>query len=106
MNDFCLLLKAIAWKEWNTVFYLLDGILAEYLEGEIESSKDKFNSVWKSLDEHKSYEFAQFSVFNDISFLRAFIVNYKIKYKLETPEEKAQRMSIHYSARDMITYGG
>ena len=83
MTDLNLLKKAIAWNEWNTVFYLLDGLLGEYLEGEIESSKDKFNTIWKSLPESKAFEYASNSVFNNISCFTTYVTAYKKKYLVE-----------------------
>ena len=41
MVDYGLLKKVIARKEWNTVFYLLDQLYSEYVEGDWEYSNTK-----------------------------------------------------------------
>jgi hypothetical protein len=44
MNGRKLLELALLHKEYNCAAYLMIGFAAEYLEGEMESSKDVFNS--------------------------------------------------------------
>lgn len=43
MIDIGLMLRALEWKEFKTVAYLMIGLYAEYCEGFIESSREKFN---------------------------------------------------------------
>lgn len=49
MNDKKLLELALLHKEYNCAAYLMIGFAAEYLEGDIDSSKDVFNSNFRKL---------------------------------------------------------
>jgi hypothetical protein len=56
-------------KEWNTVLYILDSYASDYLEGEIESSKDKFNSLFNKLPLDVVSKYKESTVFDCVKKL-------------------------------------
>ncbi len=64
-------LESIAFenKEWNTILYILDSYAAQYLEGEIESSKDKFNSLFNELPLDVVSKYKESTVFDCVKKL-------------------------------------
>lgn len=49
MNDQKLLVLAFNKREWNTVAFIIIGYYAEYIEGDMESGRNKFNKYFKFL---------------------------------------------------------
>jgi len=68
MNNIRLLLLAIQWKEWNTVFFLMDGLAGEYFEGFIKSSGEKFYEILKTFDTITLCRYKKSSVFSEYLF--------------------------------------
>jgi len=58
--------NAIKHNEWNTVIFILDSIAGEYLEGYIESAKDRFNNLFNKLPLEYCDTYAELTVFSCI----------------------------------------
>ena len=62
MTDRKLLSKAIEWEEWNTVFYLMDQLCGEYLEGYIQTAAKPFNDILRAMPINIINKYASVSI--------------------------------------------
>ena len=58
-------------KEWNTICFILDSYAGEYFEGEIDSARDKFNSLFDKIPLKVVSKLEDITVFDSIKELCA-----------------------------------